>query len=173
MASEITYLAQNKPNYSLSEIKTPAPTCFGNLAEKSGASGAFRGLLFLQSRAAPVLASEVTKRTLASGTKSPVKLNAPGPQGAVPAGIERSSAVLNRISDSGKARGDTSSTTLRSRKFYILVENQVLSISSRSCPSAGVHLPAAGLVPSTARPKVVGASYTAAGPCHHARGPRI
>ena len=37
---------------------------------------------------------------------SPVKLNAPGPQGAVPAGIERSSAVLNRISDSGKARGD-------------------------------------------------------------------
>jgi hypothetical protein len=37
----------NKPSYSLSEIKTPAPACFGNLAEKSGAScsGAFRGLL--------------------------------------------------------------------------------------------------------------------------------
>jgi len=31
----------NKPNYSLSEIKTPAPACFGNPAEKSGASGAF------------------------------------------------------------------------------------------------------------------------------------
>ena len=59
---------------------------------------------------------------------SPVKLNAPGPQGAVPAGIERSSAVLNRISDSGKARGDTSSTTLRSRKFYILVENKKLLV---------------------------------------------
>jgi hypothetical protein len=33
MASD-TYLAQNKPNYALSEIKTPAPACFGNLAEK-------------------------------------------------------------------------------------------------------------------------------------------
>jgi len=50
VASEVTYLAQNKPNYSPSEIKTPPPACFGNLAEKSGA---FRGLLFLQSRAAP------------------------------------------------------------------------------------------------------------------------
>ena len=46
--------AQNKPNYSLSEMKTPAPACFGNLAEKSGASGACRGLLLLQSRDAPV-----------------------------------------------------------------------------------------------------------------------
>ena len=35
-------------------VAVPAPACFGNLAEKSGASGAFRGLLFLQSRAAPV-----------------------------------------------------------------------------------------------------------------------
>jgi len=27
VASEITYLAQNKPNCSLSEVKTPAPAC--------------------------------------------------------------------------------------------------------------------------------------------------
>jgi hypothetical protein len=30
------------------EIKTPEPAYFGNLAEKNGASSAFRGLLFLQ-----------------------------------------------------------------------------------------------------------------------------
>jgi hypothetical protein len=37
----IWHKTQNKPSYSLSlsEIKTPAPACFGNLAEKSGASG--------------------------------------------------------------------------------------------------------------------------------------
>ena len=35
--------------------QTPAPACFGNLAEKSSASGAFRGLIFLQTRAAPVI----------------------------------------------------------------------------------------------------------------------
>jgi hypothetical protein len=46
MASEITYLAQNKPNHALSEIKTPAPACFGKLAEKSGTSGTFRGIAF-------------------------------------------------------------------------------------------------------------------------------
>ena len=44
--------------------QTPAPACFGNLAEKSGASGAFRGLLFLQSRAAPVRSLFVTPEGL-------------------------------------------------------------------------------------------------------------
>jgi hypothetical protein len=55
VASEITYSAQNMPNYSLSEIKIPAPPASGIPLKKAAPPAPFEELLLLQSRAAPAV----------------------------------------------------------------------------------------------------------------------